>query len=282
MAKRNYWLKLKEDYFQSPKIKKLRSVAGGDTYALIYLEMQCYSIRNKGIIKFEGLEDNLAKELALILNEKEENVAVLLSFLERYKLIELVDENKYLLPEAMLAIGSESESAERVRRYRSKQKALQCNEVVTEKKQSVTKRNTDIDIDLYIDIEKIKEYIYKNSLAYVNADEFFNYYSARDWRTNNGSKITNWQALLQNWNTRAKHTHDEQVRQQIKLAEKHHYQHDGKGKVEPIPINAEIASTDSFSSFQNLLQSNGKSSKVIENLVRKIAEEKDLNRKDGD
>lgn len=53
MAKRRYWLKLREDYFNSPKIKKLRSVAGGDTYALIYLELQCYSIKMKALLNLK-------------------------------------------------------------------------------------------------------------------------------------------------------------------------------------------------------------------------------------
>ena len=43
MAKRYYWLKLKDDYLDSPKIKKLRKIAGGDTYTIIYLKMQLLS-----------------------------------------------------------------------------------------------------------------------------------------------------------------------------------------------------------------------------------------------
>lgn len=43
--------------------------------------------KNEGIIEFEGLEDNLAKELALILDEEEMNVAYLLSYLENISLL---------------------------------------------------------------------------------------------------------------------------------------------------------------------------------------------------
>ena len=38
--KRYFWLKLFEDFFSSKRIKKLRSLAGGDTYTIIYLKMQ--------------------------------------------------------------------------------------------------------------------------------------------------------------------------------------------------------------------------------------------------
>ena len=40
MAKKYYWLKLKKDFFNSKEMKKLRRIAGGDTYTVIYLKMQ--------------------------------------------------------------------------------------------------------------------------------------------------------------------------------------------------------------------------------------------------
>ena len=69
VAKRFFWLKLKEDYFDSPRIKKLRKIAGGDTYTVIYLKMQLLSIKNQGVIEYEGIEPNFCEELALKLNE---------------------------------------------------------------------------------------------------------------------------------------------------------------------------------------------------------------------
>ena len=301
MSRRKYWLKLREDYFQSPKIKKLRSVAGGDTYALIYLEMQCYSIKTNGIIAFEGIEENLAQELALILNENERDIEFLLSFLEKYKLIELVEENKFLLPEAAMAIGSETESAQRVREMRARRKqqkalpdsenipALHCNENVTEMKQLVTKcndnknniYNKNKELEIYNNIKKqIQDYINKNSLDYVNADEFFSYYQQRDWRTNAGVKITNWQALLQNWNKRAKAAYDEQVHQQQKFAERHDYAVDTKGKVQSSPLESPVATAETATTFANFLKQNGKESRkasqIAKDFIKSLAQEKEV------
>ena len=40
MAERRfYWLKLREDFFRQKEIKKLRQIAGGDTYTIIYLKL---------------------------------------------------------------------------------------------------------------------------------------------------------------------------------------------------------------------------------------------------
>lgn len=135
--KRYYWLKLKEDYFNSPKIKKLRKIAGGDTYTIIYLKMQLLSISNKGIIVFEGIENTFEEELALKLDEQFEDVQLTLAYLQTQSLIEK-SENQFLLPEASNSIGSECDSAERVRAFRERKnnKALQRNNSVTQVKQN--------------------------------------------------------------------------------------------------------------------------------------------------
>lgn len=142
--KRFYWLKLKEDYFNNPKIKKLRKIAGGDTFTIIYLKMQLLSISNNGIIEFEGIENTIEEELALKLDEDLDNVAVTLNFLKLQGLIE-TNNNEFLLVDACKNIGSECDSAKRVRdfRERKEQKSLQCNTNVTDMLQnSISKSNS--------------------------------------------------------------------------------------------------------------------------------------------
>lgn len=143
--KRYYWLKLKENYFDSPKIKKLRKIAGGDTYTIIYLKLQLLSIKNNGIIEYEKIEPTFQEELALKLDEDVENVGVTLSYLQSQGLVDVNENNDFFLIEASNNIGSESESAERVRLFRERknQIALQCNDSVTEVKQiSISNSNS--------------------------------------------------------------------------------------------------------------------------------------------
>lgn len=143
--KRYYWLKLKENYFDSPKIKKLRKIAGGDTYTIIYLKLQLLSIKNNGIIEYEKIEPTFQEELALKLDEDVENISVTLSYLQSQGLVDVNENNDFFLIEASNNIGSESESAERVRLFRERknQIALQCNDSVTEVKQiSISNSNS--------------------------------------------------------------------------------------------------------------------------------------------
>ncbi len=46
--KRYFWLKLHKDFFQRKEIKRLRKIAGGDTYTIIYLKMLLRSIMSDG------------------------------------------------------------------------------------------------------------------------------------------------------------------------------------------------------------------------------------------
>ena len=151
MSKRYYWLKLKEDFFEQRVIKKLRKIAGGDTYTIIYLKLQLLAMKNDGKLVFENVEDDFASEMALELDEDIENVRVTLMYLEKNNLIETISDEEYFLPEVLAVTGSETASAIRVREHRAKKKALQCNNNVITKKQDV------IEVKQECSVEKEKE-----------------------------------------------------------------------------------------------------------------------------
>lgn len=152
MGKRYYWLKLPEDFFRQKPIKKLRKIAGGDTYTIIYLKMLLIAMKEDGKLYFEGVEDDFYEELSLELDEDSENVKVTVLFLIRQGLMELIDETEYRLTECDKMVGSESASAERVRRHREN-KALQCNTSVTDVKR-IGNVEKEIEIEKEKDIDK--------------------------------------------------------------------------------------------------------------------------------
>lgn len=120
MNKKYHWLKLKDDFFSAPQIKKLRKLAGGDTYTIIYQKIMLLSIKTDGIIEFQKIEKTLAEELSLILDEDVDNIKMVLSFMKNANLIENLSENEFLLPSVINLIGSETSSAERMRKMREK------------------------------------------------------------------------------------------------------------------------------------------------------------------
>lgn len=171
MAKKYYWLKLKADFFTSRAMKKLRRIAGGDTYTIIYLKLQLLSLKDEGLLFYEGVEPTFYEEMALALDEDAENVRATLIFLENMGLLSQNNDHEYILTEVPYLIGGESESAERVRRHRGK-KALQCNAEVTEGNKLVTESNTEIEIEkekeIEIEIEKRERVDYQQIVDMYN------------------------------------------------------------------------------------------------------------------
>lgn len=78
--KKYYWLKMTDQFFEDKAIKKLRKIAGGDTYTIIYLKMLLTAIKQGNKMYFEGIEDDFMEELALELDEDTDNVKVRVMF----------------------------------------------------------------------------------------------------------------------------------------------------------------------------------------------------------
>lgn len=127
--KRYYWFRLHKDFFQKKEIKRLRRVAGGDTYAVIYLKMLLRSIADGGKLYFDGYEETFVSELALDIDEDEQNVQITVNYLLKNGLLLECEADEYYLPEANNNTGSETAAASRMRKLRNKSKELDCNNV---------------------------------------------------------------------------------------------------------------------------------------------------------
>lgn len=227
-GKRYYWLRLHDDFFNSKRIKKLRKMAGGDTYTIIYLKMQLLAMKTEGVLKWTGLEANIAEELALDLDEEADDIKVTLSYLISCELVETSDNVNFFIPYAIENTGSETASAQRVREYRDKQKVLQCNNnVITMKQNCNGEKEIDIEIekDIEIDIEKSKEKVViekennnnrfsKPSVDEINAycservngidgQRFYDYYETKGWKIGK-NPMKDWKAAVRTWERKSR------------------------------------------------------------------------------
>ena len=175
MAKKYYWLKLKRDFFSSREMKKLRRIAGGDTYTIIYLKLQLLSLEDEGYIYYEGVEGDIYEEMALVLDEDEENVKVTMQYLEAKGLLKRMDDHEFLLTEVPFLIGSETDKAELMRRKRA-QERLKLGNNVTAMLPDVTKcytekeieKEKEIEIEIEIDKEKRERIDYQQIVDMYN------------------------------------------------------------------------------------------------------------------
>lgn len=146
MGKRYYWLRLHDDFFDSKRIKKLRRIAGGDTYVIIYLKLQLKAMKTDGLIEYSGLEPTFADELALDLDENPDDVRVTLNYLLSTGLAETNNEETFFFPYAVENVGSETAGAQRMRDLRER-RALQSNASASHCDKSVTERREEKEIE---------------------------------------------------------------------------------------------------------------------------------------
>ncbi len=137
--KRYYWLKLQEAFFTDKRIKRLRKIAGGDTYTIIYLKLLLLSLQDEGKLYFDNVEDSFIEELALELDEDEDNVQVTINYLIAKGMLEIISDDEYFLTELPAMIGSETASTRRSRKSREKAQITRNNENLTKALQCNTK-----------------------------------------------------------------------------------------------------------------------------------------------
>ena len=163
-AKRYYWLKLHEHFFDRAVIRYLRKLPEGDTIVLIYLELLCISLGTGGYVYTDGLYKSMEEDIALMLGEEVMKVRLALTALEAAKLISRgSEEADYYMQEYPDMVGSEADSTRRSRALRERRKrenvALQqkCNTDATHGNGCATKCNTEKEKDKETDIESDKE-----------------------------------------------------------------------------------------------------------------------------
>ncbi len=156
--KRYYWIQLAQDFFKSKEMKLLRKIAGGDTHTIIYLKMMLISLEDGGHIYYDGLADNLAEEIALVIDENVEDIKITLIFLESKGLLTKINDRDYFLEQVPEMVGSETASTRRSRKHREL-RGLHCNTIATT-------CNGDIDIEKDIDT-KIEKDVDKNPVELI-------------------------------------------------------------------------------------------------------------------
>ena len=218
--KRYYWIKLKTDFFNQETIDFMLSQKNGCEYVVLY-QMLCLGAANRnGELTSKVGEMLVPYDVEKIVRDTKyfdfDTVSVALELFKRLGLI-YEEENKILkIANFNEMVGSEVSSAKRVREFRERQKALQCNNDVT---QEIEYRDKIIDKE-EIDNNKLlstKKKVFKKPTleeiqAYceerknnVDAKRFFDYYEANNWVDGKGNRVVSWkQKMISSWETNAK------------------------------------------------------------------------------
>lgn len=169
--KKFYWFKLKTGYFEKTLQRYIRKMPGGSDLLIAYLKLQLRSLETEGYLKYQGVFPSITKELSLDIDEPEENIILLLNILEQFKAIDVYEDKSIYFNELQDCIGKEGSSAERMRKFREKQKQKLlsegnkslslCDTSVTTSDKAVTTEK-EIEIEDKIRLDNI--YLYLNNI----------------------------------------------------------------------------------------------------------------------
>lgn len=157
--KKYYYLKLKENFFDSAEIKILESMPNGYKYSNLLLKLYLKSLRYEGMLRLNEYIPYNTEMISAITSIDVDTVRVAFDLLKKLKLIEVLDDGTIFMLEIQNFIGKSSTEADRIRNYRKKvedtKKLIQgeCTNV----QQMYDKSTPEIEKEIEIEIEKNKK-----------------------------------------------------------------------------------------------------------------------------
>ena len=222
--KKYYYLRLKDNFFDSDELKILESMKDGYLYSNILLKLYLRSLKNDGKLVVNDRIPYNAEMLASVTGHQVGTIKQALSMFKELGLIEILENGAIYMLDIQNFIGKGSTEADRQRLYdrriseERKQKKLTQSRNLEE---ILGKSTPEIEIELEkeIKIEKeinssastttkrkrfekptlseIKEYCIERNNN-VDAQHFYDYYESNGWKVGKNS-MKNWQAAVRTW-----------------------------------------------------------------------------------
>ena len=218
--KKYYYMRLKEDFFNSEEVALLESMPDGYLYSNILLKLYLISLKHEGRLMFNNTIPYNAQMIATLTRHQVGTVEKALVVLKDMGLIEVLDNGAIYMLNIQALIGESSSEADRKRDYRAR--------IEAEKKSLITEDNRpriedgtnvptnvgqtytidrDIDRDINKDRERkgftppsvaeVREYCEERKNA-VDPESFVDFYTSKGWMVGK-NKMKDWEAAVRNW-----------------------------------------------------------------------------------
>ena len=132
--KKYYYLKLKEDFFDSEEMKVLESMKNGIEYQNVYLKMCLLSLKSDGALLFKNMLPYSLEMLSSVLRINIDTVKSAIETFQKIGLITITDTETIYMTDIQTLVGQSSTEAERIKRYRQN-----LSQKKTEKLEETTK-----------------------------------------------------------------------------------------------------------------------------------------------
>lgn len=219
--KKYYYLRLKDNFFDSDELKILESMKDGYLYSNILLKLYLRSLKNDGKLVVNDRIPYNAEMLASVTGHQIGTVKQALSIFKDLGLIDVLENGAIYMLDIQNFIGRGSSEADRKREYRQRIESDRTN-VLTNVRQISDKTPPEIEIEIElekdIEIEKdssakstttkrkrfekptlsqIEQYCIERNNT-VNAEQFFDYYESNGWKVGKNS-MKDWKAAVRTW-----------------------------------------------------------------------------------
>ena len=218
--KKYYYLRLKDNFFDSDELKILESTKDGYLYSNILLKLYLRSLKNDGKLVVNDRIPYSADMLASVTGHQVGTIKQALSIFKDLGLIDVLDNGAIYMLDIQNFIGKGSSEADRKREYRQRIEIERTN-VQTNLRQISDKNPPEIEIESEKDIEIEKEInssastttkrkrFEKPTLSQitqyclernnnVNAEQFYDYYESNGWKVGKNA-MKDWKACVRTW-----------------------------------------------------------------------------------
>lgn len=221
--KKYYYLRLKDNFFDSDELKILESMKDGYLYSNILLKLYLRSLKNDGKLVVNDRIPYNAEMLASVTGHQVGTIKQALSMFKELGLIEILENGAIYMLDIQNFIGKGSTEADRQRLYdrrisdERKQKKLTQSRNLEE---ILEKSTPEIELEKEIEIEKeihssakstttkrkrfekpsisdIKQYCMERNNN-IDANQFYDYYESNGWKVGKNS-MKDWKAAVRTW-----------------------------------------------------------------------------------
>lgn len=117
--KKYYYLKLKEDFFDSEDMKLLQGMKDGYMYSDILLKLYLQSLRQEGRLMYRGIIPYTSEMIATVTKHQQGTIERAMRLFEQMGFIEILDNGAIYMMDIQNFIGQSSSEADRRRAYRN-------------------------------------------------------------------------------------------------------------------------------------------------------------------
>ena len=213
--KKYYYLRLKDNFFDSDELKILESMKDGYLYSNILLKLYLRSLKNDGkLVVNERIPYN-AEMLASVTGHQVGTIKQALSMFKELGLIEVLENGAIYMLDIQNFIGKGSTEADRQRLYdrRISEERKQNKLTQSRNLEEICKKSTpEIEKEIHSSakstttkrkrfekptLSQITQYCLERNNN-VNAEQFYDYYESNGWKVGKNA-MKDWKAAVRTW-----------------------------------------------------------------------------------